>query len=397
MTHRPAAFDLVVAGGGPVGLAVAIQASLQGLSAVVLERRRKSLDKACGEGVMPGGAAALEAMGVTPRPDECRPFVGIRYVEGNVVAEGRFPGRPGLGIRRTVLAERMLERTRDLAVVVRFGCPAEDWETDQTGVWVHTPDGPVRGRYLVAADGLHSRIRRLAHLDVPRRPWLHSAPRYGVRRHFSTSPWSDLVEVHLTDGTEAYVTPVGPRTVGVALLFSLEASGAGRSFLTSASATEGRLEDGTRFEALLGRFPTLQEKLRTAEPLDSARGAGPLRQPVRRRFAGRVALVGDAAGFLDALSGQGLELGFAGAAALIEVLRSGAPLSRYEEAYRRLSRRYYVGTELLLQVVRHRPLRRGFLRLLRATPSLFDRLIGALATPDELATAPSSYQPISSV
>ena len=378
MRHRSEALDLVIAGAGPVGLAAAIRGSLRGLSAVVLERRSKPLDKACGEGVMPAGVAALEAMGVRLRPDECRRFVGIRYVEGELVAEGRFPEGAGLGIRRLVLAERLLERARELGVVVRPGCPAEGWEEDGTGVWVHTPDGPLRGRYLVAADGLHSRIRRLAHLDASRRFRFHSAPRYGVRRHFSTSPWSEFVEVHLADRMEAYVTPVAADVVGIALLFSPISARAGQPHASGSRTAERPGEGAPRFEALLERFPALQDKLRDAEPLDAPRGAGPLRQPVRRRFAGRVALVGDAAGYLDALSGQGLELGFAAAAALIEVLKSGAPLSHYEQAYRRLSRRYYLGTELLLQVTRHRPLRRGSLRLLRATPALFDRLLGAL-------------------
>jgi flavin-dependent dehydrogenase len=395
MRHRSEAVDLVIVGAGPVGLAAAIRGSLRGLSAVVLERRSKPLDKACGEGVMPAGVAALEAMGVRLLPDECRRFVGIRYVEGKLVAEGRFPDGAGLGIRRLVLAERLLERARELGVVVRSGCPAEGWEEDGTGVWVHTPDGPLRARYLVAADGLHSRIRRLAHLDAPRRLRFHSAPRYGLRRHFSASPWSEFVEVHLADRMEAYVTPVAADVVGVALLFSPTGARAGQPD-ASGGRTAGRPGQGTRFEALLEGFPALQDKLRDAEPLDAPRGAGPLRQPVRRRFAGRVALVGDAAGYLDALSGQGLELGFAAAAALIEVLKSGAPLDHYEQAYRRLSRRYYIGTELLLQLTRHRPLRRGSLRLLRATPALFDRLLGAVATPevrDDQALGPALRAP----
>jgi 2-polyprenyl-6-methoxyphenol hydroxylase-like FAD-dependent oxidoreductase len=395
MRHRSEALDLVIAGAGPVGLATAIQASLRGLSAVVLERRSKPLDKACGEGVMPAGVTALAAMGVKLRPDECRRFVGIRYVDDELVAEGRFQCGTGLGIQRLVLAERLLERTRELGMVVRLGCSVEGWEEDGTGVWVHTRDGPLRGRYLVAADGLHSRIRRLAQLDAPRRRRIRSAPRYGIRQHFSTSPWSEFVEVHIAGGMEAYVTPVAADVVGVALLFSRTSVRAGQPH-ASRSRTAGRPTQGTRFEALLERLPALQDKLRDAERLDAPRGAGPLRQPVRRRFAGRVALVGDAAGYLDALSGQGLELGFAGAAALIEVLKSGAPLSHYEQAYRRLSRRYYLGTELLLQLARNRPLRRGSLRLLRATPALFDRLLAAIDPGERrLAAAPVSPDTVS--
>src|SRR5262249_12736081 len=93
--------DLVVVGGGPVGLAAAIHAADRGLSAVVLERRTPPLDKACGEGLMPPGVAALGALGVVVPEHARAPFVGIRYVDGDTVAEARFADGPGWGVRRT--------------------------------------------------------------------------------------------------------------------------------------------------------------------------------------------------------------------------------------------------------------------------------------------------------
>jgi len=358
MNGRDGAFDLVIAGAGPAGLATAIRARLAGLDAIVLERRR-TLDKACGEGIMPAGTAALAEMGVRFAEGDGSPFLGIRYVEGDRVAEGRFAGPPGLGVRRTVLARQLLSRARELGAVVDTARPLEGWTVEGNVVRVRTPAGDVRGSLLVGADGLHSRVRQLAGLRRIR-PRRHPAPRrFGVRRHFAIAPWSDLVEVHLADGAEAYVTPVAPDLVGVAVLFS------------PSRPTPG-------YESLLSRFPTLRERLAGAGPVDRARGAGPLRQPVRGRIADRVALVGDAAGYLDALTGQGIEIGLEAARLLVDTVRAGHGLERYDASVRRLVRRYRIGAELLLRVTRSRIGRRGLVGLLRASPALFDRAVTAL-------------------
>ena len=92
--------DLVVVGGGPVGLACAIEARLAGMDVVVVEPRDGPIDKACGEGLMPGALAALHRIGVDPPG---RPLAGIAYVRGDARVEHRFAERPGRGVRRTVL------------------------------------------------------------------------------------------------------------------------------------------------------------------------------------------------------------------------------------------------------------------------------------------------------
>lgn len=335
--------DVLVAGGGPVGLGAAILAAQAGLSVTVVEPRAAPIDKACGEGLMPGAVAALAAMGV--RPPGAR-FAGIRYVDGDAAAEGRFREGPGLGVRRTALHAALSTRARALGVA-RVEGRVDDVRQDDDGVAA----AGLRARWLIAADGLHSPVRRRLGLDLPpRRP-----ARYGVRRHFAVAPWTDLVEVHWAPDAEAYVTPVAPDTVGVALLFARPAPGG--------------------FEPLLARFPRLAARL--AGPATPPLGAGPFEQRVRRRVAGRVLLVGDAAGYLDPLTGEGVRLGLAQARALVRCLVAGRPLA-YEHAWRRLARRYWLLTDGLLRL-RRSPLRRALVPTLRACPWLFDLALDQLA------------------
>ncbi|MDP2313369.1 MAG: NAD(P)/FAD-dependent oxidoreductase [Pseudomonadota bacterium] len=339
--------DYAIVGGGPAGLAVAIEAAMHGKTAVVVERCRGPVDKACGEGLMPPGVARLRALGVEPPAWGCHPFTGIRYVDGDVIAEARFLEGPGLGIRRLALSEAMLARAAALGVTLYQGTEAMGFTEDAQGVTLETSRGPVRARWLVAADGLHSRVRKEAGIDATpaATPGGSSGRRLGIRRHFTVRPWSDKVEVWWGDGVEAYVTPVGPERVGVAFLWS---GGKGDH------------------EAFLQHFPALAAKL--GPPESTVRGAGPFGVRVARRTRGRVLLVGDAAGYLDALTGEGLSLAFESAEALVAATLAGTP-ARYEADWARITRRHLLFTGLLLQVARRPWLRRRVVRALRRFPS----------------------------
>jgi flavin-dependent dehydrogenase len=215
---------------------------------------------------------------------------------------------------------------------------------------VETSAGAFHSRFVVGADGLHSRIRRWAGLERSPVHW----KRFGVRRHFEVAPWCDVVEVYWGPGCEAYVTPVARNEVGVALLWSGEKAG---------------------FETLLGKFPSLHERLAGAKPTSKDRGAGPLRQRVRRVQKGRIALVGDAAGYLDAITGEGLAVAFHESKALVQAIEKG-DLAHYERAHARLNRLPNAMTGLLLRVERHPWLRHRAIRALAADPALFSRLLG---------------------
>jgi flavin-dependent dehydrogenase len=342
--------DLAVVGGGPAGLATAVAARLQGLDVAVLDRARPPIDKACGEGLMPDGVAALRQLGVAVDPRHLHPFGGIRYLDGESVAEGRFPGVVGTGIRRLHLHRALLRRAEEVGVDLRWGVRVTGLIGGTTdGDGVDTDGGPVPARWVVGADGLRSRVRRWAGLDAP--PSLHR--RFGVRRHYRLAPWSDCVEVHWADGCEAYVTPVAADEVGVAFLWSGWKAG---------------------FDDHLGRFPALAEKLDGAEPVSRDRGAGPLRQRVRGVVRGRVALVGDASGYVDAITGEGLALAFHQATALAAAIGAG-DLRRYAREHRRIRRVPELLTHLLLAIERRPALRRRTLRALARDPDLFSRLL----------------------
>jgi flavin-dependent dehydrogenase len=342
-------FDLAVVGAGPAGLAAASTAGAAGLSCVVVERRTPPLDKACGEGLMPAGVRLLAELGVALPDGGHSPFVGIRYLDGELRAEGRFHGGAGRGVRRTVLVEAMAERARQLRVDLRYGCEVHELSQSVDAVIVGTSSGALAARWLVAADGLHSPIRR--------RLGLAAAPshlrRFGIRRHYVVRPWSELVEVYWADGVEAYVTPVG-HEVGVALL---------------------SWRDGRGFDDLLTAFPLLRERLQHATVAGKERGAGPLLQPVRRVVAGRVVLFGDAAGYIDAITGEGLTLALRSARQLVDVLVRGAGLGEYERRYRALWREHVLLTRLLLSLSARPWLRRRVIRALAERPALFSWIL----------------------
>jgi flavin-dependent dehydrogenase len=331
--------DVLIVGGGPGGLATALHARRLGLSVIVAEPREGPIDKACGEGLMPGGLAELTALGVDPAG---MPFHGIAYVSDQRRAQARFRAGPGRGVRRTTLHAALAARAKEQDT---------DWIRARVTSVAQDAHGVsaagVRAKWLVAADGLHSQVRRAVDIAAA----TGTPRRYGVRWHFRVPAWTDFVEVHWSRWGEAYVTPVEPDLVGVAIL------------------SRGRPD--------LAWFPRLARQLHGAGP-GQPRGCGPLRQVVSRRVAGRVLLVGDAAGYEDALTGEGISLALKQAAAVVDAIVDETP-SSYEKAWYRITRDYRLLTRALVLASTPPLVRRAVVPACTLLPAVFGRGVNILA------------------
>lgn len=361
MTSGHRVRDVIVVGGGPAGLAAAVAAASRGLDVLVLERSALPSDKACGEGLLPAGVRALEALGARTllEASSVAPVRAVRWVDGAVAAEARLPAPGGLGIRRTALSSALLARARATGAEVRERACVRAHRRAREQVEVELEGGIERARLLVAADGLASPIRRREGLDAP----TPGAPRFGMRRHFAGEPWTDAVEVHFAEGVEAYVTPAGPGRVGIAFLYE-----------RAARASYG---------ALLACFPELARRV-AGWPYDSAlAGVGPMARGARARAVDRLVFLGDAGGYVDAVTGEGLSLAFQGAVALgatlPAALAAGATREAFAEWERGEARRfalYAVTTRFVLGLARRPAVRRASLAFLARHPRLFARVVG---------------------
>lgn len=338
--------DAFVIGGGPAGLAAAIALRSAGMSVAVADASRPPIDKACGEGLMPAGVAALAALGVTVPVAKSYPLRGVRFRAKDAAVSAHFAGQNGVGMRRTVLHEALMARAREQGVQMLWGTYAEA-----------LPQGKVSANgeewtagWTIGADGQRSRVRQFAGLNAAR----EVSRRYGFRRHFAVAPWTDSVEVYWGPEGQAYVTPTGGHEVCVALVVE---------------------EKRNRVANLPSIFPELVERLKDSKATSSERGAATICRSLPRVTRGRVALIGEAAASIDAITGEGLTLAFQQALALGDSLARGNP-DLYEEKTRQIFRRPLTMSRLMVFLGRHPRLLERILRASGSDASLFAHFAG---------------------
>lgn len=334
--------SVLIVGGGPVGLAAAIDARLVGLDVTVIEQRAAPIDKACGEGLMPGAIPLLDRLGVSVSG---HPLRGVSYRDGRRQADHLFESGVGLGVRRTALHSALRERALEVGARI---VQAKVTHLTQGDGFVEAAG--IRADWMLGCDGLHSTVARLAGLA---RPAPTVRRRYGVRRHFQVEPWTELIEVHWNRLGELYATPIGDGVVGVALL----------------------ARPNTDFDEALAASPELATRIAFAAPASEMRGAGPFRQRTSARRAGRVLLVGDASGYVDAITGEGLRLGFEQSRAAVNSIVGDTD---YERDWRRVTRDFRVLTSGLAFVA-STPMRWAVVPLAAALPRVYRSAVESLA------------------
>lgn len=362
--------DVVVAGGGIAGSAVAMLLGRAGLRVELFERGEFPREKPCGEGIMPAGVAVLGRLGVLG-PIGGTPFRGVRYHVGDRMATGPFPraeGVPheGLAQRRAVIDRVLFEaaaatpgvrthvRAEVLGPVLRRG--------RVTGVIVNGV--AHRAVLTIAADGAHSRLRRVLGLTVPKR-----RRRFGMRAHFRLAsgveapPW---VDVFLGAGHELYVAALPDGEMVVAAL---------------AEVRDQRAPAEVQFERWWRAQPRLAQRLRGARRLGPLRGAVPLALGARRGFVPGMILLGDAAGAIDPITGCGMTQALVSAEllagwALRGLAGSDNRLPEFERARRRRLRDSTLVNRSLLWLSQHPAWIPPTLAALTTWPTLFSHLVG---------------------
>ena len=360
--------DVLVIGASLAGATTALELARAGHRVRLIEKRAFPRQKPCGEGLLPNGVARLEALGFTNLLDDlaCPTFVGVSYRAHGAHAEGTFAnGQVGRGVDRAALDSAVLRAAVDAgAELVTAAAGAIDLADD--GVTVRAGGIAHTAALLVAADGPRSNARRALDLDrgVPR-----GRRRFALVRRFRLTRGGSLptrVQVHAFKGFELYITPTGADEVGLAALAFED---------TLRALPRGKDEKHAR---LLQRaeFPH-------GEPLGPTLACGPLRVRARAVYRGRAVLAGDAAGYVDAITGEGmslaLETGSLSGRACRSILEDGmAPrtaFQNYARARARNFREHALLTHGLVFLASKPRLARRVVQRLDDDPALFTRLL----------------------
>ncbi len=370
--------DVLIVGGGPAGLAAALALRKRGARVTVADGLKPPIDKACGEGLMPDSLAELARLGVRLTAEDGGVFRGIRFSSHaepsaglqsikslECVATARFPtefdGGTGhaLGLKRTVLHERLAEAAVEAGVVLRWNSPVQLGDDGR----VLVAGTPMHYDCLVGADGQGSRVRRWAGLEAGR----VLSRRFGFRQHYRVRPWSEFVEVHWGRSGQAYVTPIAEDEVGVATITR---------------------DPHCRVETLLEELPWLRERLaggaRVAEKTDRERGALTTTRRLRRVAVsggarGPIALLGDASGSADAITGEGMAMAFRQAQLLADCLADSpvaAALERYNREHPSILKLPQTMAQVMLGMDRWPAFRRRAIGVLASEPQMFGRMLG---------------------
>lgn len=385
--------DAVVVGAGPAGAATAILLAREGLSVALLDRARFPRDKICGEYLSPEGSRILDRLGVLARVEAngARPLRGMRILGpdgtqlvGDYPPDGARPGdRPrALAVRRRILDAALVERAREVGISVREGLRVVDLlreGTRITGV-VAEPVGLERrttaaerfsAPLVVAADGRTSVIAERLGLRGPH-PWLHRLALVADIEGASGDP--ERGEIVLAPPAYSILNPVGAGVGNLSLVIPIE------------EARRHKADLAGYFDRVTRELPGFRERLRNARRTGPVRALGPLGYRVAPPRVDGVLLTGDAAGFLDPFTGEGIYAALRSAEVTAEVgaraVKAGdVSAAALQSSHARRATEFAAKTRLtvvLQRVIARRALSVAVTRLLAARPGHLARLMGVL-------------------
>lgn len=359
--------DVAVVGAGPAGAAAALFAARRGLRVIIVDKQAFPRDKPCGEGLMPSGRPVLRELGLEAAvvSGGAPPLNGIQFgrVEEPPVAVP-FPAhdgeQDGLGIRRLSFDAQLVDALSHHSHI-QFSPETEvrDVRRDGDGMTtLITAAGEVRTRFVAVADGLRSSLRhRLGWTRGPRPPH-----RYGIVAHWTmAAPVDPWVRITFDRGLEVYEGPVAGNQRMVALLCYQDRM---REF-------GGQLESRYRTIA-----QALRPGLRDAELVGSVLAVGPFWYGATTVADRGIFLVGDAAGFTDPITAEGIATGLRQARAFAAALASPDPERTYRQAHQQLTKDPHRVAALLLRLSRTPALVDRAIRTHRQSPQTLTKLLG---------------------
>jgi 2-polyprenyl-6-methoxyphenol hydroxylase-like FAD-dependent oxidoreductase len=360
----PAETDVAIVGAGPVGSALALMLARRGQRVLLMEKTTFPRDKPCGEGLMPSGVAILEELGIRLAPADFPRVWGVRYRSSDGrSAFGAFrqdDGKPvaGAAVRRLKLDPLVAAYAAEHPLVTfREGVALRGLDHCGVTMRLRTSAGDVVARRVVAADGIGSPVRRWMGWERPSR-----GRRRGLVCHLH-HPAHGLEEIVVTilDGTETYVAPTGPDEVLAVVLGDHRRLGGAHASLPQAyraTITSAHPEFGF-------------------EPTGPLLSAGPFLVKPRRVAGGAVFLAGDAAGFIDPLTGDGMAAGLSAARELARLLVEAPDTAAqaYQAWHARQWRRRRFVTGLAMTLSRHPALAGRALQGMTRNPAALESLI----------------------
>lgn len=348
---------IAIVGAGPAGLASALFLSQDGHEVHLFEKQKMPIDKVCGEGITPWGVEILKRRGVELVG---HPFEGIHYIDNKNSLQGRFSGEKGLGVRRVELSKQLFALVQKSSTYFYPEAHMSEIKIlPHKKVQLNFKGENLEFDYLLACDGRRSALRTSLGLEFDSSS--KNKRRFGARVHYQIPPWSSFVQVYWGDHVEAYITPVSDHVIEVAFLWYEK---------------KHNFKSGHYQQELLDLFPKIKEKVQHAPLASRFEVMGGLYYHSKTIQHGPVLFLGDALGFGDGITGEGLSMAFFAADQVAQSFKNDGSLKSFERLMQKSWKDYLVPLHLCLFLSRHPNFRQKlFCFLQRYFPQLFETIL----------------------